>query len=240
MLQQCLIVFCRYGRVPKPTKPLTYPAKEDAHSSASETTPDSPAGSTAPAVKPKPKYRAKRERSSKQQSAQESKKPKLVTLRASQSEYSDEENEKQWEEEEVEEEQYPSCSSSKDSIAPVFVPASLRSPPPVISEVEETMEEVKNLFPHYVLHRPFILFLHNFYNKHFVFFAFVFSLCMVLHSIIQTLHSGSPHPTRSLISWPICLMCWASPKMHCALMPLASRHKMTQLNPVNISWTYWL
>lgn len=151
--------FCRYGRVPKPTKPLTYPAKEDAYSSASETTPASPAGSTAPSVKPKPKCRAKRGRSSKQQSAQESKKPKLVTLRASQSEYSDEENEKQWEVEEVEEEQHPSCSSIKDSIAPVFVPASLRSPHPMISEVEETMEEVKKLFPHHVLHRHSIHFI---------------------------------------------------------------------------------
>ncbi|KAI3362129.1 hypothetical protein L3Q82_012452, partial [Scortum barcoo] len=132
----------RYGRVPKPTKPLTYPAKEDACSSASETTPASPAGSTAPAVNPKPKCRATRGRSSKQQSAQESKKPKLVTLRATHTEYSDEENDEQWEEEEVEEEEHPSCSSSKDGIAPAFVPASLRSPHPMISEVEETMEEL--------------------------------------------------------------------------------------------------
>ncbi|XP_070780752.1 transcription factor TFIIIB component B'' homolog [Enoplosus armatus] len=129
----------RYGRVPKPTKPLTYPAKDDAHSSASETT---PAGCTGSVAKPKLKCTAKRGRSSKPQSAQESKKPKLVTLRASQSEYSDEEDEKQWEEEEVEEDQHPGCSSSKDSIAPVFVPASLRSPHPMISEVEETMEEL--------------------------------------------------------------------------------------------------
>ncbi|XP_045922961.1 transcription factor TFIIIB component B'' homolog isoform X2 [Micropterus dolomieu] len=129
----------RYGRVPKPTKPLTYPAKESAHSSASETTPASP-GVSAP--RPKHKCTAKRGRLSKSQSSQESKKPKLVTLRASQSEYSDEENENQWDEEEMEEEQHPACSSSKDSIAPVFVPVSLRSPHPVISEVEETMEEL--------------------------------------------------------------------------------------------------
>lgn len=134
-----MIVFCRYGRVPKPTKPLTYPAKESAHSSSSETTPASP-GVSAP--RPKHKCTAKRGRLSKSQSSQESKKPKLVTLRASQSEYSDEENENQWDEEEMEEEQHPACSSSKDSIAPVFVPVSLRSPHPVISEVEETMEEV--------------------------------------------------------------------------------------------------
>ncbi|XP_038589444.1 transcription factor TFIIIB component B'' homolog isoform X2 [Micropterus salmoides] len=129
----------RYGRVPKPTKPLTYPAKESAHSSSSETTPASP-GVSAP--RPKHKCTAKRGRLSKSQSSQESKKPKLVTLRASQSEYSDEENENQWDEEEMEEEQHPACSSSKDSIAPVFVPVSLRSPHPVISEVEETMEEL--------------------------------------------------------------------------------------------------
>ncbi|XP_028456670.1 transcription factor TFIIIB component B'' homolog [Perca flavescens] len=129
----------RYGRVPKPTKPLNYPGKEATHSS--ETTPASPAGSTASAPMPKPKCTAKRGRSSKLQPAQESKKPKLVTLRASQSEYSDEEDEKQQEEEEVEEE-HTACNSSNDSTAPVFVPASLRSPHPVISEVEETMEEL--------------------------------------------------------------------------------------------------
>ncbi|KAA8584354.1 hypothetical protein FQN60_008139 [Etheostoma spectabile] len=128
----------RYGRVPKPTKPLNIPGIEATHSS--ETTPASPAGSTAPA-RPRPKCTAKRGSSSKLQSAQESKKPKLVTLRASQSEYSDEEDEKQREEEEVEEE-HPACSSSNDSTAPAFVPASLRSPHPVISEVEETMEEL--------------------------------------------------------------------------------------------------
>ncbi|XP_042364774.1 transcription factor TFIIIB component B'' homolog [Plectropomus leopardus] len=128
----------RYGRVPKPTKPLNYPAKEAAHSS--ETTPASPPGSTASAARPKPKGTAKRGRSSKSQSAQESKKPKLVTLRASQSEYSDEEDERQRDEELEEEDEH--SASSKDSTAPVFVPASLRSPHPVTSEVEETMEEL--------------------------------------------------------------------------------------------------
>ncbi|KAL3042038.1 hypothetical protein OYC64_020066 [Pagothenia borchgrevinki] len=131
----------RYGRVPKPTKPLNYSAKEAAPASASETSPASPDASTASAARPKPKSTAKRGRSSKQQSSQESKKPKLVTLRASQSEYSDEEDEKQREEEELEEEQHTACSPSSDSSAPVFVPAILRSPHPVISEVEETMEE---------------------------------------------------------------------------------------------------
>ncbi|GLD51698.1 transcription factor TFIIIB component B'' homolog [Lates japonicus] len=130
----------RYGRVPKPTKPLTYSARGDAHTS--DTVPVSPVGSTASAAKSTPKCTAKRGRTSKQQSAQESKKPKLVTLRASRSEYSDEEDEKLQHQEEIEEEDHPACSPSKDSIAPVFVPASLRSPRPVISEVEETMEEL--------------------------------------------------------------------------------------------------
>ncbi|KAK1884579.1 Transcription factor TFIIIB component B'' like [Dissostichus eleginoides] len=106
----------RYGRVPKPTKPLNYSAKEAAPASASETSPASPEASNASAARPKPKSTAKRGRSSKQLSSQESKKPKLVTLRAS----------------------HP----SRDSSAPVFVPAILRSPHPVISEVEETMEEL--------------------------------------------------------------------------------------------------
>ncbi|XP_050928960.1 mucin-12 isoform X1 [Lates calcarifer] len=132
----------RYGRVPKPTKPLTYSARGDAHTSASDTAPVSPVGSTASVAKSTPKCTAKRGRTSKQQSAQESKKPKLVTLRASRSEYSDEEDEKLQHQEEIEEEDHPACSPSKDSIAPVFVPASLRSPRPVISEVEETMEEL--------------------------------------------------------------------------------------------------
>lgn len=137
-----VIVFCRYGRVPKPTKLLTYPGKDDEHSSTSETTPSSPVQHSASAAKPKPKCTAKRGRPPMPQSDQESKKPKLVTLRASQSDYSDEENEQQWEQEEAEEEQHPACSPNKDSIAPAFVPASLRSPQSKISVVEETMEEV--------------------------------------------------------------------------------------------------
>ncbi|XP_060916899.1 transcription factor TFIIIB component B'' homolog isoform X2 [Labrus mixtus] len=121
----------RYGRVPKPTKPLNYPAREDAHSSASEST-------SASSARPEPKPPAKRGRTSKAQSAQESKKPKLVTLRATQSDYSDEDNDEQWEEQVASQ---PACGSSNDSNAPAFVPASLRSPHPMMSEVEETMEE---------------------------------------------------------------------------------------------------
>ncbi|XP_060931775.1 transcription factor TFIIIB component B'' homolog [Limanda limanda] len=127
----------RYGRLPKPTKLLNYPAKEEP-TSASNSSPASPVAS---AAKPKPKCTAKRGRSSKQQSAQQSKKPKLVTLRTSRSDFSDEDEEQQ-DQEEIEEEEYPLCSPGEDSTAPVFVPASLRSPHPVISEVEETMEEL--------------------------------------------------------------------------------------------------
>lgn len=137
---KCVIVFCRYGRMPKPTKPLTYSPKHDAHSSASETTPASPAGSTVSAAGHKPKCTAKRKRSSKPQSVQEPKKSKLVTLRASHTEDSDdEEKEKQWD---VEEGLHPRSGSSGDNIAAAFVPASLRFPDPLIVEVEETMEEV--------------------------------------------------------------------------------------------------
>ncbi|XP_053267204.1 transcription factor TFIIIB component B'' homolog [Pleuronectes platessa] len=130
----------RYGRVPKPTNLLNYPAKEEA-TSASNSSPASPVMSAASAAKPKPKCTAKRGRSSKQQSAQQSKKPKLVTLRTSRSDFSDDDEEQQ-DQEEIEEEEYPLCSPGEDSTAPVFVPASLRSPQPVISEVEETMEEL--------------------------------------------------------------------------------------------------
>ncbi|KAM9841639.1 uncharacterized protein ACBR49_015071 [Aulostomus maculatus] len=120
----------RYGRVPKPTKLLNYPAKDD----ASESTQAAPARS---AAQPKPKCSRKRGSSS-QASTQDSKKSKLVTLRASQSECSDEDDEGQREDEELVEE-WPACSSGN---SPVFVPASLRPPQTEISEVEETMEEL--------------------------------------------------------------------------------------------------
>ncbi|XP_008274380.1 transcription factor TFIIIB component B'' homolog isoform X3 [Stegastes partitus] len=124
----------RYGRVPKPTKPLTYPAKEEAHSSASETTAASPVGSAASSAKPKPKCPAKRRRSSKPESTPKSKKPKLVMLRASQSDFSDED-------EDVEEDQL-GCGSSRDGHAPIFVPANLNASQPGISEVDESMVEL--------------------------------------------------------------------------------------------------
>ncbi|XP_053195480.1 transcription factor TFIIIB component B'' homolog [Scomber japonicus] len=133
----------RYGRVPKPTKHLNYLAKEDGHSSASETTPASPARTAAAAAsdaKPKAKCAAKRTRLSKPKPVQESKRPKLVTLRASNSDYSDDEDGNQTEIKEVED-PWPVCSSAKDSSAPAFVPDILKSPQPEIIEVE-TMDEL--------------------------------------------------------------------------------------------------
>lgn len=220
------VVFCRYGRVPKPTQLLAYPSKEDASFSSSETTPA--VRSPASAARPKPKCSAKRGAT---ESGQESKKPKLITLRASQSDYSDEELDQQSEPEEMEEEQQPPSSPSKDSAAPVFVPASLRSPPPVISVVEETMEEVRETISHFLLHRH----ISSHINFYILLCVFMFIFCILLHFIIQTLHfDNSPHPTLSLISWPVCPMCCVSRKMHCALM------RRAQLNHVNISWTCWL
>lgn len=133
LLYQC-VCFCRYGRMPKPTKPLNYPTKEDTHSSSSGATSASTIGPSAP--RPKSKCPAKRK--GKAPSVQEPKRPKLITLRASQSEYSDDDDGTQeW----AGPEQQLSCSSSTDGAA-AFVPASLCSLHPVSVEVEETMEEV--------------------------------------------------------------------------------------------------
>ncbi|XP_067339986.1 transcription factor TFIIIB component B'' homolog isoform X1 [Channa argus] len=129
----------RYGRVPKPTKLLTCSSKEETKCSESDDPPTSPNRNPASAAKPKPKCKAKRGRPSNPQSDQESKKPRLITLRASQSDFSDEENEEEWG---IMEEQDPACSLSNDGSPPAFVPASLRSPHPIISVVEETMEEL--------------------------------------------------------------------------------------------------
>ncbi|XP_011617571.2 transcription factor TFIIIB component B'' homolog isoform X7 [Takifugu rubripes] len=124
----------RYGRMPKPTKPLTYPTKEDALSSPSEAPPASPTAPSAP--RPKSKCPAKKKGKA---SVQEPKRPKLITLRASQSEYSDDDGEEnqEW----AGPQQQLGCASSGDSAA-AFVPASLCSLHPLSVEVEETMEEL--------------------------------------------------------------------------------------------------
>lgn len=118
--------------MPKPTKPLTYPGRDNSPS-APEATPSSPLGSPKKSTKPKSpgKKRKLPSKSSAAAAAHESKRPKLFTLRASRSEYSDEEEtEGQWDEE-----QQPECSSVREGSA--FVPASLRSPHLLMSEVEE-------------------------------------------------------------------------------------------------------
>lgn len=135
LLYQC-VCFCRYGRIPKPTKPLNYPPKEEKHSSSSSSE-ATPASTTGPSA-PRPKSKCPAKMKGKTPSVQEPKRPKLITLRASQSEYSDDDDENQeW----VGLEQQLGCSSSVDSAA-AFVPASLCSLHPVSVEVEETMEEV--------------------------------------------------------------------------------------------------
>lgn len=123
------VCVCRYGRMPKSTNPLSYPCSEDTHSPPSEATPTSPTGPSAP----RPKSKGPAKKKGRTPPVQEPKRPKLITLRASQSEYSDDEDENQeW----AGAEQRLDCSSA------AFVPASLCSLHPVTVEVEETMEEV--------------------------------------------------------------------------------------------------
>ncbi|XP_061913030.1 mucin-2-like isoform X2 [Entelurus aequoreus] len=101
----------RSGRIPKPTALLSYPA---------------PSTRTAP----------KRDRTTKAPpAAPSSKKPKLVMLRATQSESSAEEDGQELEDEEMKE---LWCDGSTQA----FVPASLRSPHAVICQVEEAVEEL--------------------------------------------------------------------------------------------------
>lgn len=129
---KCVHSFARYGRMPKPTKPLTYPARDDSPSEP-EVTPSSPSGCPAKATKSKCTVK-KRKSLSKSPAAQKSKRPKLFTLRARPMENSEEEEEEeaegQWNEE-----QQPECSSAEGGGA--FVPPSLCSPHLLVAEVEE-------------------------------------------------------------------------------------------------------
>ncbi|CAG5867604.1 unnamed protein product [Menidia menidia] len=120
----------RYGRVPKPTHPLNY-SSEDDPPSASETTSASPVAS-----KSKTKTIGKRGNSSKSQSALKSKKPKLVTLRSSKSDFSGDEDE------DGQTDNLLTYSSSKESGSSLFVPTSLHTSNPEISEVDESMVEL--------------------------------------------------------------------------------------------------
>ncbi|XP_038160870.1 transcription factor TFIIIB component B'' homolog isoform X2 [Cyprinodon tularosa] len=112
----------RYGRVPKPT--VAFACKDESHSSATEA--NSPSAS-----KSKPKGTLKRGSPLKPQSNQKPKKSKLVTLRSSKSDFSDEDDE---------EGQVPGVGSSKDSSA--LVPSGLHSINTVISEVDDPMAEL--------------------------------------------------------------------------------------------------
>ncbi|XP_030209920.1 titin isoform X2 [Gadus morhua] len=131
----------RYGRMPKATQHLNYPAASPGRPPTSST--------------PRPRRPPHKTTSSKAP-AQEPKQSKLVTLRASPSDCSDDEEEEEkedaglkepvWvgleEEEEEEENRLRGSDPMGVSCAPVFVPVSLRSPRPVVSAVEETMEEL--------------------------------------------------------------------------------------------------
>nr|XP_029512402.1 mucin-5AC-like isoform X3 [Oncorhynchus nerka] len=137
----------RYGRIPKKTQLLNYPAKEDGDS-PSDSAP-TPASDGSPPTMPKSKPATRRAKikpgpalpGRMGQSA--ARKSKLVTLRASQSEDEDEDEEEvAWREEaQAEEDTHNPTSPEEENQAPAFIPMSLRSPQPVATEVEETMEE---------------------------------------------------------------------------------------------------
>nr|XP_023866486.1 transcription factor TFIIIB component B'' homolog [Salvelinus alpinus] len=142
----------RYGRIPQKTQLLNYPAKEEgdlpsdsAPAPASNGSPSTSSSSTKLKAKP-PTRRAKIKPGPalpgrKGQSV--ARKPKLITLRASQSEDDDEEGgREQKEEAQAQEDHHNPTSSGEENQAQAFVPMSLRSPQPVATEVEENMEEL--------------------------------------------------------------------------------------------------
>ncbi|XP_029548028.1 platelet binding protein GspB isoform X2 [Salmo trutta] len=144
----------RYGRIPQKTQLLNYPAKEEGDSPsdsaptpASNGSPSTSSSYTKPKAKP-PTRRAKIKPGPalpgrKGQSA--ARKPKLITLRASQSEDDDDDDEggrEQKEEAQAQGDHHNPTSAREENQAPAFVPMSLRSPQPVVTEVEETMEEL--------------------------------------------------------------------------------------------------
>ncbi|XP_055718772.1 LOW QUALITY PROTEIN: transcription factor TFIIIB component B'' homolog [Salvelinus fontinalis] len=142
----------RYGRIPQKTQLLNYPAKEEGDSPsdsapapASNGSPSTSSSSTKLKAKP-PTRRAKIKPGPalpvrKGQSV--ARKPKLITLRASQSEDDDEEGgREQKEEAQAQEDHHNPTSSGEENQAQAFAPMSLRSPQPVATEVEENMEEL--------------------------------------------------------------------------------------------------
>ncbi|XP_069043137.1 transcription factor TFIIIB component B'' homolog isoform X2 [Lepisosteus oculatus] len=134
----------RSGRIPKFSQQLKQPEEEDnspvASPSAVPPSPeDSPASRrgrdhSATPTKDKPSL-------DQNQKTQRSGKAKLVTLRASPEE--PEENEEEADEGRAEEDYCYPTNPEEVNQAPVFVPASLRSPTMVPVEVEETMEELE-------------------------------------------------------------------------------------------------
>uniref|UniRef100_A0A8C7RA77 Myb-like domain-containing protein n=1 Tax=Oncorhynchus mykiss TaxID=8022 RepID=A0A8C7RA77_ONCMY len=138
----------RYGRIPKKTQLLNYPAKEDGDS-PSDSAP-TPASDGSPSTMPKSKPATRRAKIKPgpalpgRMGQSTARKSKLVTLRASQSEDEDEDEEEgAWREEpQAEEDTHNPTSPEEENQAPAFIPMSLRSPQPVATEVEETMEEL--------------------------------------------------------------------------------------------------
>lgn len=168
--------------MPKPTKALMYPARDDSPS-APEDTPSSPSGCPQKATKPKCTVK-KRKSLPRLPAAHKSKKPKLFTIKALRVEYSDEEEaEGQWDEE-----QQPECSSAGEGGA--FVPPSLCSPHLLIPEVEEQVEEVG-------LRAIIIVFFFYYYltsllaSNHFSFFFFKFLPCLSFVHVF-TIHNSNP------------------------------------------------
>ncbi|XP_027881110.1 transcription factor TFIIIB component B'' homolog isoform X1 [Xiphophorus couchianus] len=107
----------RYGRIPKPNLAFAYPSKDELHSSETE---------TSSASKSKAKGALKRGKSLKPQSDQKPKKSKLVTLRSSKPDFSDDEDEED-----------AGCSSGKGIMS-----SGLHSLNAVISEVDDPMAEL--------------------------------------------------------------------------------------------------
>ncbi|KAF7217525.1 transcription factor TFIIIB component B'' homolog isoform X2 [Nothobranchius furzeri] len=120
----------RYGRVPKPTQTLTYASQEDLSTSES-----------APATS-RSKSSVSRKKSLKPQLAPKPKKSKLVTLRSSKTDFSDEDSERELEDTDGRAEQLFSCTSGKDTDESLFMTSSLHSPNVLVSEVDESIEEL--------------------------------------------------------------------------------------------------
>ncbi|XP_028980831.2 mucin-5AC isoform X2 [Esox lucius] len=142
----------RYGRIPKKTKFMNFPGNEDGNltsdSPAAPVMDESPSTSSSTNPKAKPPTRRAKIKPGPALPGRKGQlaamKSKLVTLRASQSEDDDDDDEGsggQREEALIEEDLHTLTYPEEQNQAPAFVPMSLRSPQPIITEVEETMEE---------------------------------------------------------------------------------------------------